>query len=1084
MIRALLIALALTAAAGTARAETDPPPAAPESDGTCAAFDTPDPAAAATQGAADRSLIQAGLRVYFGADGGFLSDGIIGPVTVSFLRKLCETMPLAAGTDPVGGTLDVAREFGALSSASPGWPARLGDPALLESTAAGPEFNRAAVRLAGGPAMAAGVFGGLREAEGCDGLADHDFSGARVSPADLQAGLAALASADPGLAPLPQPLAEPGIGPETRGVLAQVCALYPLKGGPDALASAMARYGALETAVPNAVGLLGAPGFALWLGEDRVARLGRLVATAPAVVRLLGEFNGSATPPSAEGLPPVCAAPSDEERPTYYALTARDMEALAARSGIQAALAPVTAERFRSRTELAAAVGTALGLDPKECTARLVETIIDRNEAASLVYDLDPEALKRLALRPELAGTLAAVSGLGGLESETRPALETAVEAAIRTAVGASEQEVAGAAAEAAAAAAEDVSPAPDMAAAGFEGPEALEAPQEFAITDSSLLVIEAEVTEKAFFDAINATPYRPVQSRDMVRADMLLALRPVVQQRTAAATASQLETVMTTLRTRWRLGDAVVAALAARTEFAAISPELDDAARFVAQISYPEGRLFDRAIETLPVTPDPAAEAVFAELARKQVDDPYARRHIAPIASDCGCNVTRESNALVYAFYPFWMFPAEAEPPVPEVDFDIVSRIAFDGLELDGTGAVHYAAQWSDAAATFVTSAHRHEVEADLSIRLRGWRGWNDDAIRTGVDAIAGLLAPAAADTLLHSPGLFGGLDKMLSRKPDGVTLIVEGYDGSPASPPPTTLLSFVRALADRLEASGQSINLAFDIPLVASPNQTAPLFRDLRGLIVNTEDPEARPVDHLLVFLERPTSQAKKLLRARIEGSFTGEERIQVLRSVIPVVPPGANAALDHAPPSAAPASGTEDETSISNSYGQFDDDLVYFQDNFDGVGFWPAPVAGAVLPDGSPDRLAEIVAARYYTWAPALVPRSYVPMARSASEGVCRVVCPNRIPFYLLTLATAGIAVGLGVLTFYSGRVKSLCDRLLLVPVLALVVLGLLGLIAACDVDSRVWSLGAMAALVALLGASIIFQWYGRRLDGPMP
>ena len=42
----------------------------------------------------------------------------------------------------------------------------------------------------------------------------------------------------------------------------------------------------------------------------------------------------------------------------------------------------------------------------------------------------------------------------------------------------------------------------------------------------------------------------------------------------------------------------------------------------------------------------------------------------------------------------------------------------------------------------------------------------------------------------------------------------------------------------------------------------------------------------------------------------------------------------------------------TSDANSYGQFRDDIVYFQDNFAGIGFWPAPAADATLPDGSPD------------------------------------------------------------------------------------------------------------------------------------
>jgi hypothetical protein len=49
----------------------------------------------------DGNAIQAGLRVVFGADSGFLTDGIVGPVTLSFLEQLCRSVPLADGTEPV-----------------------------------------------------------------------------------------------------------------------------------------------------------------------------------------------------------------------------------------------------------------------------------------------------------------------------------------------------------------------------------------------------------------------------------------------------------------------------------------------------------------------------------------------------------------------------------------------------------------------------------------------------------------------------------------------------------------------------------------------------------------------------------------------------------------------------------------------------------------------------------------------------------------------------------------------------------------------------------------------------------------------
>ncbi len=148
-------------------------------------------------------------------------------------------------------------------------------------------------------------------------------------------------------------------------------------------------------------------------------------------------------------------------------------------------------------------------------------------------------------------------------------------------------------------------------------------------------------------------------------------------------------------------------------------------------------------------------------------------------------------------------------------------------------------------------------------------------------------------------------------------MTLIAEGYTGVTGSPGVDKLVSLVRMIASGLDGTGRTINLAFDVPLLEDPKSEAPLFQDLRSLIVNVADPEDRLVDKLLVFLERPTTRSKKVLRIRVENSFKGEERIQVLRAIIPVVPPGANAPLE---PQQADGSPVASATSAVNSYGQF--------------------------------------------------------------------------------------------------------------------------------------------------------------------
>jgi hypothetical protein len=211
-------------------------------------------------------------------------------------------------------------------------------------------------------------------------------------------------------------------------------------------------------------------------------------------------------------------------------------------------------------------------------------------------------------------------------------------------------------------------------------------------------------------------------------------------------------------------------------------------------------------------------------DVGRKVVEDPIARRAVAPIAArDCGCVANRyEWDSLVYAFYPFWQFAKagpEAGPP-PTVDFELVERIAFDGLSIGADARLRYAPRWTEAAPTFTVSARRHQAKVDLAIRIRGWREWSSAQIEDAAfDVVEELTMRRAADPLVTSGGVFGWLDRYFDRRPDGVTLIVEDYTGLPGEPSARNLVAFVRAISAGLAGTGKTINLAFDIPLVGTP-------------------------------------------------------------------------------------------------------------------------------------------------------------------------------------------------------------------------------------------------------------------------
>ncbi len=448
----------------------------------------------------------------------------------------------------------------------------------------------------------------------------------------------------------------------------------------------MQRFGQLSAAAPDALADLASPAFADWLAKDRVVRLGRLLGSVPAVLRLLADYRSEAPPPAVAEVP-GCPAPDDSAVPTYFALSAADLERLAARSALHTALAPVAAERFADRTGLVDAVDAVLGVSLPDCGARRVEATLTRHEAEATVYDLDPDGLQQLALDPDLGDVLPALQPLAKAESASRDVLVAGIEAAIRSAVGQAAGAAATQAADAAAAAAEDVSPSPDTPAPGMPAAEAKPPAEEFAITDSSLLMLQSAVPDPALLEAISSTPYRPQQSRDQVRFDALSALQPVVSGISEARTRARLEAVLPSVRARWRLGEATIADIAADPAFAAVPPETLAAANGIAGIAYPDQRLFERALASLPVPVDDATRAAILEVARKRVDEPYASREVTPIASDCGCNVARKENSLVYGFFPFWNYAGSADAAGERVDFELVGRIAFDGLVIDEHG-------------------------------------------------------------------------------------------------------------------------------------------------------------------------------------------------------------------------------------------------------------------------------------------------------------------------------------------------------------------------------------------------------------
>lgn len=522
---------------------------------------------------------------------------------------------------------------------------------------------------------------------------------------------------------------------------------------------------------------------------------------------------------------------------------------------------------------------------------------------------------------------------------------------------------------------------------------------------------------------------------------------------------------------------------------------------------------------------------------ARKTVSRPEVRRSYGSLETeDCNCVPRRPENAQVYGFYPFWedqFEPAPADsdaaagtgetPPVPprrRVDFGTVDRVAFYGLELardpqpvpgEASLDLRQAGQWQEARRSFVNSAHRYRASADLAIDLWGWKDWSLDEI----DSAAGIIRAQMQPFPRFGGSGWGPFKAALPtffdpRAPDGVTLIFRDYASLAEDP---VAACQIKRLVDRVHQSlpdrgRQVINLGLDIDLptgsdadwerpvfdgleaLLRPSDDATLAADLRqcdlfpgaspepvataggtgwagfvwGLVTSVfraADPEYKRVDKLLVFLQRPTGGgsggAAQMLRYRMEVSgFHGETQTEALRSIIPVVPPGAHQFVGR-----------------QGDYSTFQNDVIYFQDNFDGIGFWPAPRPAGEDADRS--EIANFLGANLNTG-----------FSRWTDNRICRLVCPNRAYINFAAIALLIAVAGLTWRSFYSGLADRLAFRVLtigLVWIGNLLLLAMLILLSICD-PAAASSLTFLVLLITTLGLILLYNFIQRAKNGPMP
>jgi len=431
------------------------------------------------------------------------------------------------------------------------------------------------------------------------------------------------------------------------------------------------------------------------------------------------------------------------------------------------------------------------------------------------------------------------------------------------------------------------------------------------------------------------------------------------VASTTSAAGAPVVETAATD-------GAAPPADLAVR-----LTPMLD--------VEYPRRDLFERAL----VWRYPGLTS--AQIA--QVTDTAAkRRSFAGVGklnwgpqSGCSCAPPRPAAGAktVYGFFPYW----RSDDPGPSINFSQVSRIGFFGIQLGDDGAwirptdvQHDQEGWWRQTSAIARRAHGHGARLDLVAERSDWRfltRLTPDEQQARAEAAA-----HAAVALVDSPLLDRGVRHLLLpfwKDPthvfDGLTIMFDYPTGAPAAEQAAFFHfqdRFVRQVIREMQRNGRAYSLnivAPDLPTASAAAADArtgqvayeaSVWNAFLAYKKLAEPPGFHPAASeaekaqyigttkirmtLLAPLTEPTRGNKKDLRASIDqlSAIHGYDRVAVIQSVVPILfLPAGSGPVGKAKPKPAMMSAAESQ--------QLDDDMVYFRQNFGGVGLWPAPMVG---------------------------------------------------------------------------------------------------------------------------------------------
>lgn len=365
-----------------------------------------------------------------------------------------------------------------------------------------------------------------------------------------------------------------------------------------------------------------------------------------------------------------------------------------------------------------------------------------------------------------------------------------------------------------------------------------------------------------------------------------------------------------------------------------------------------------------------------------------------------CGC-VLDKLSGTVYGFYPFWLAGSEKQT----VNFSVLSRVAYYGLSFGKDGYLVHANDphntfdlaWFLKKSPFVETARRHTskidwvIHKDRSYWEKTWKLFDSNQkaniLATLADEIYALLTqPLDPDLAKWTLGLIP-----IPTQGDGVTIDFRGY------PQDAVSIDLFNHFYDNLNTRLAAVSDDYFINILVPQSDFGKgiyrhfnLLERISGIQPNDAPTSYQQMDSdnlkakILVFLEEPTTKAKKQLRLEVENSgLYGMLRSLMLKNMIPVIEFG------------------------GRNWEQLEDDIVYFKDNFGGTGFWSMPFDEPVLPAEMSGRCEDLKSIT------SCLVRYFQHESRNGrpDSPVDRFVCENRAYFWVLVIILTALSIALG-------------------------------------------------------------------------